>query len=72
MCPSKDDFLIKSVNFFWKKWIVIDRKYDGPYGEFWINQIYENNKLINKSIEKSKTDKNVSDLQKELFKYLSR
>lgn len=72
MWPSKNDVLMKSVTFSWKKWLVIDRKYDGPFGVFWVNFIFENNKLIFRTVEKSNVDKNVSDLQKELFKYLGR
>ena len=37
-----------------------------------MNSIFENNKLIFRTVEKSNVDKNVSDLQKELFKYFGR
>ena len=31
MYPSENDVLIKFIIFFWEKWLVIDRKYDGPF-----------------------------------------
>ena len=67
---ENEDFLLKSVSYFWRNYAVVDKKYKSANGNYWINKIYKNNKLVLEKKEKSDVDKTVKDLGKELFNFV--
>lgn len=62
-----DDVLLKSVSCTWLDYFAVDKKFESVNGNYWINRIYKNYKLIFEQKEKSDVDKTISDLRKEIF-----
>lgn len=64
------DFLLKSISFHWKNYVVVDYKYESSEGCYWKNVIFKNEKIEYSEIVKSNVDKTFGDLKKELFKFI--
>lgn len=64
---KNNDFLIKTIKLFWKDFCIIANKYKSEMGNYWIEEIYKNNKLIKRNYEKIDKEKTSSELLKEII-----
>lgn len=67
---ENNGFLLKSVSYFRRNYVVVDQKFKSEDGIYWINRIWRNRKVIFETIEKTDVDKNPDDLKKELLSYM--